>query len=289
MQSLGWIVERSGKTKVFIKKLGPFSLIKIQRPKDLDLSDVDRLARKYRALLVKIEPDINAEHRIPALPAGWLNTEYSADNWPLLPTKSLILDLDSPTLDSLPKDTRYEIRKTQKNSLSLGLSNDCELFYKLLQETMKLGGWSVPIRKEVKNLYQAFQPSNSVLLFAHLRSSSFNVPGSSSSINNPVAACLLIWHKDTAHYMYAATTKEGRRLGAAYLILWKAIQFCKKKKLKYLDLEGVYDERYPKQTKAWLGFTKFKMGWGGKVVQYPGSYTKYYNTIVKLLFRLTGS
>ncbi len=75
--------------------------------------------------------------------------------------------------------------------------------------------------------------------------------------------------------MYAALTKEGRKIGAAYLTLWEAIKFCQKRGLKYLDLEGIYDERYPGSTKNWKGFTAFKLQWGGKIVEYPGSYSKY--------------
>jgi len=75
--------------------------------------------------------------------------------------------------------------------------------------------------------------------------------------------------------MYAANTKRGRGMGAAYFTLWEAIKFCQKKKLKFLDLEGIYDERYPSQTKNWQGFTKFKMGWGGKIREYPGSFSRY--------------
>lgn len=102
----------------------------------------------------------------------------------------------------------------------------------------------------------------------------------------PIAACLLIWEKNTAHYMYAALNQEGRKLWAAYFLMWEAIKFCQNKKMKFLDLEGIYDERYAKLTKNWKGFTKFKMGWGGKVVEYEGAFTKYFNPVAKVLFSI---
>jgi len=251
MESLGWIVDK----RVFIKKLWFTSVVKVQHfSKKVDLS----FLKKYHPFLIKLEPS----HQ-NLVPPG-----FRRDDWPLLPTKTLVLDLKKI---NLPKDTKYEIRKAEKNGLFIKKNSsskrtvlskeeslfDVETFYKMLQETMKIGHWWVPIRKEVTSLWQAFQPSNStILMTAH-------------------SGCLLIWYGDTAHYMYAANTVRGRELGAAYLTLWEAIKFCQKKKLKYLDLEGIYDERYPKQTKNWKGFTKFKLGWGGKVVEYPGSFTKY--------------
>lgn len=235
MKSIGWIVENGA----FIKKLWFTSVVKVQRFSKINLE----FLKKYHPFLIKLEP--LKEIKIPG---------FKKDNWPLLPTKTLVLDLKKI---NLPKDTRYEIRRAEKNRLKTCESMDINTFYKMLQETMKIGRWSVPIQKEVTALYHAFAPNNSAILMT------------------PVSGCLLIWDGDTAHYMYAANTVRGRELGAAYLTLWEAIKFCQRKKLKYLDLEGIYDERYKGSTKNWQGFTKFKMGWGGKIVEYPGSWTKY--------------
>lgn len=246
MESLGWIVENG----VFIKKLWFTSIVKAQRfSKKIDLS----FLKKYHPFLIKLEP-LDSRY-LPCRQAGKIqDPRYKKDNWPLLPTKTTILDLKKI---NLPKDTKYEIRKAEKNGLKIKESKDIELFYKLLQETMKIGHWSVPIQKEVTSLWKAFQPNNSVILMSDY------------------SGCLLIWNGDTAHYMYAALTKKGRELGAAYFTLWEAIKFCQRESLKYLDLEGIYDERRPKDNKKWQGFTKFKMGWGGEVKEYPGSWTKY--------------
>lgn len=232
MRSLGWIVENG----VFIKKLWLTSIVKIQRPEKINLE----ILKKYHPFLIKIEPlkEIN-------LP------KFKKDNWPLLPSKTLLLELADY---KPPKKVRYEIRKAQ--NLQVSISKNPEEFYRMLQKTMAIGHWQVPIKKNVINLWKSFQPDNSIIL------------------QTDHSGCLLVWHEDTAHYMYAALTKEGRKLGAAYTILWAAIKYCQSKKLKYLDLEGIYDERYPKSTKEWKGFTAFKKQWRGKVLEYPGSYTK---------------
>lgn len=243
MESLGWIMEGG----FFIKKLWITSVVKAQHFSEIDLNVI----KKYHPFLVKLEP--LKEIKLPG---------FKKDDWPLLPTKTIILNL---TKIDLPKDTRYEIKKAEKNGLKIKESKDPEAFYAMLLETMKIGHWSVPIRKEVINLYKSFQPNNSSLLLSYYPTNLL-----------PVAGCLLIWGGDTAHYMYAANTAGGRKLSAAYLTLWEAIKFCQKKGLNYLDLEGIYDERYSSQTKNWQGFTKFKMGWGGKTREYPGSYSRFF-------------
>ncbi len=242
MRLIGWQIEKLPGCNIFVRHLPLVSFLsvaKVQRAEKVDLEAIKKISKKHRSILTKIEP----------------LTEISLkkDNWPLLPSKTLILDLKSL---NLPKDTRYEIRKA--DNLKVELSTNIDLFYKLLEETMKIGHWSVPIKKEVKALWQAFQPKNSQILL---------IPN--------LAACLIIWEGNTAHYMYAALTKEGRKVGAAYKLLWETIEFCKTKNIDHLDLEGIYDDRYKSQTKNWQGFTKFKMGWNGREVVYPGSYCLY--------------
>ncbi len=266
MRSLGWKVEKAGQANVFIRHLpiiSRLSVIKVQRPESINFGELDRIAKKHHALFVKLEPNVATNYEL-------LTTDYRKDNWPLLPTKTLVINT-SMKFESLPKDTRYEVRAAEKNGVVVQTSEDIEIFYKLLQETMKIGRWSVPILKEVTNLYQSFQPDSSQLLIAYQNST-------------PVAGCLLIHDKTTAHYMYAASALLGRKLSAAYLVLWEAIKWCQQERLRFLDLEGIYDERFKSHTKDWQGFTKFKEGWSGKVIEYPGSFTKFCNPLAKLLF-----
>lgn len=273
MHSLGWQVEKVDQTSIFIRHLPIFSkwsVIKVQRPEKINFGKLDEIARRHHALFVKAEPNSSLLSTYKEM----TRNGFKKDNWPLLPSKTLVLNLKGLTLENLPKDTRYEIRKAQKNDLRIEKTLDIELFYKLLQETMKIGKWNIPIHHEVVSLWNSFQPGNSQLLFVYCQ-------------ERPIAACLLIWEGEMAHYMYAALNNEGRRHGAAYLLLWEVIQFCQLKKIKYLDFEGIYDDRYAKNTKHWQGFTKFKMGWGGNEMEYSGSYTKYFNFVAKMLFSIS--
>jgi lipid II:glycine glycyltransferase (peptidoglycan interpeptide bridge formation enzyme) len=61
------------------------------------------------------------------------------------------------------------------------------------------------------------------------------------------------------------------------------MRFLKKKGCKLLDLEGIYDPRNP-VTKRWRGFTLFKRGFGGREVEYIGSFVKYPKLWSKILF-----
>ncbi len=239
MHSIGWTIETLPGCNVFVRHLpivSFFSVLKVQRPSTIDLDALRKISKKHHAIISKLEPVSEVQ--------------LKKDSWPLLPTKTRILETN---MQNLPKDTRYEIRKG--DALKVEKSDDINLFYKMLEETMKLGHWSVPIKKEVTALWKSFQPHNSQILL---------IPN--------LAACLIICHEDTAHYMYAALTKEGRKTSAAYKLLWETLQFLSSKGIKHLDLEGVYDERFKSHTKNWLGFTNFKRSWPGTEIEFPGSY-----------------
>jgi lipid II:glycine glycyltransferase (peptidoglycan interpeptide bridge formation enzyme) len=64
-------------------------------------------------------------------------------------------------------------------------------------------------------------------------------------------------------------TKKGKKLFAPTLLVWEALKVSKKRKMKYFDFIGVWDERTPRKNTEWKGFTKFKEGFGGKELYYP--------------------
>lgn len=256
MESLGWIVENG----FFIKKLLFTSIVKAQHYNEIDLEKI----KKYHPFLVKLEP--NHQSLVP--------NGFKPDNWPLIPSKTLVLDLNKININ---KDIRYEIRKAIKSGLpvrlvqGLPLRNELETFIKLWHKNARDRGFWVPLHKEIKNLAIAFN-KNCFLFFANPCHSGESTEGRTTP--ESIAGALILINGQAAHYMYAFSTPEGRKVSAPYLVMWEIIKFLKNKKLKYLDLEGIYDERYPSSTKNWKGFTKFKMQWGGVVKIYPGSYTK---------------
>src|SRR3990167_8358286 len=86
LESQGWVVEKLGNTKVFVRKIPPFGAVaKIQRPAEIPTAaEINRIARKHHALFVKLEPLAVS----PKPLAGFQN-----DSSPNLATKTIILDL----------------------------------------------------------------------------------------------------------------------------------------------------------------------------------------------------
>ena len=104
------------------------------------------------------------------------------------------------------------------------------------------------VTKEMTSLWNNFHPSKADLLLAKNNKGAY------------LAGILLLYHEKTAYYWYASALKEGKKMFAPTLLVWEAVKRVKKRGCKILDFEGVYDERFPKASQSWRGFTKFKEG-----------------------------
>ena len=258
-------------------------MIKIQRPTVLPtVGEIDEIAKKHRALFVKLEPSFAkaTEGLRPSLPHG-----LEPDNWSLSSTRTIHLDLTPSEEDifaKFSKDARYSIRRSQRNGVKSDIrqgffasaQNDGGLkkFYNLLKETGKRKKFWVAPFKDLQAKAEAFK-DKSALIFAYHNS-------------KLVAGALTLFHDQVAYYHHAASNLQGRKLLAPYLIVWEAIRQAKKKGCHTLDLEGIYDPRY----KIYKRFRKigiFKKKFGGREVEYPGSFIRYYNPIIKLIFKST--
>ena len=314
ISQLGWQIEKLGEVKIFIRKLYLVgSVAKIQRSSVIPpIEEIDQIAKKYRALFVKIEPGLNEELGIrtsrfaqePCIRTSSkvMNEGWEADAWPLVPTRTIHIDLsqnEEDIFENFSKDARYSIRRAGRNGVSVchserseeSLTNvrisnklrdpssplapqddNLELFYNLLKETGKRKKFWVAPFKDLKAKVEAFENKSALILAYH-----------NSKL---VAGALILFHDRVAYYHHAASSPKGRKLLAPYLVVWEAIKLAKKKGCHTLDLEGIYDPRY-KIYKRFRSIGVFKKKFGGEEVEYPGSFIRYYNPIIKLIFKLT--
>lgn len=265
MKEIGWRVEKLNGCQIFIRRFPLIgSFIKIQRPNfPIPFKEIAKLAKKYRAFKIIIEPRREITNKWQVLKARFKKYGYKYTNHPYLPTKTIYIDLikkEKEIFQRFSEAKRRGVRRAIKNGVVVKESDDIQSFIKLKSGQFPLLG--ILTKKEIKALWEAFSPKNALLLEA--RSSSDMLGG-----------VLLIFHQGASHYWLAAATKEGKKLFAPTLLAWEAIKISKKRGCKIFDFEGIYDPRFHKATKTWKGFTRFKRGFGGKEIHYPGSFVKY--------------
>ncbi|MDP2649694.1 MAG: peptidoglycan bridge formation glycyltransferase FemA/FemB family protein [bacterium] len=264
MEAIGWKVEKINSTQAFIRPLLFIgSIIKIQRPQNLSFPDIDKLAKKYKAIFVKVEPCNHGNTEI------FRNHGFKKNKSPMLCSKTIQIDLtksEEQILKDMKKDTRYELKKIPKNKITLEETNDLFLFRKFWKEYASFKRWIPPI-SFLQSLKKSFG-KNSIFLLA-------------KQDEKILGGITLILNERTAYYYFAFSSKEGKKSGVPYFLVWEAIKLAKSSKCKAFDFEGIYDERFPNN--SWQGFTHFKKGFGGKEVEFPQPIIKLYNPVLKLI------
>lgn len=257
MQRINWNVEEVDGIQIYIKKF-PFisSVMKIQRPEKLpNLKKLKLLMHKYKTHFVTVEPGTMCK------PPKML---YKKLNDPYIHTKSIVVDLnrsEKEIFDSFSEAKRRAVRRAQKLGVIVSINQDIESFTKLKNKTAGIFLGFLTTRGVTRPLWNTFSPQHAHTVMASL-------PGESN-----MAGILLLIDGVTAYYWMAAATKSGKKAFAPTLCVWEALCFAKKIGCTRLDFEGVYDERYPKRSRDWQGFSKFKEGFGGTPVYYPEPFT----------------
>ncbi|MDD4900933.1 MAG: peptidoglycan bridge formation glycyltransferase FemA/FemB family protein [Patescibacteria group bacterium] len=178
------------------------------------------------------------------------------------PSKTLLLDLVKSSEDELlramhPK-TRYNISLAVKRGVKIitGDKNKFEEFWRLLDQTSDRDKF----RPHGRSYYQTMielGDSPIKLFFAEYK-------------GKLLATALVSYFGDTATYLHGGSADEDRNVMAPYLLQWQAIKLAKAGGQKYYDFHGINEAKWP-------GVTRFKKGFGGFELNYPGTFDMVYD------------
>ena len=82
---------------------------------------------------------------------------------------------------------------------------------------------------------------------------------------------------DTATYLHGGSSAAMKEAMAPYMLHWEAMKIAKSAGMKNYNFGGVASADGPDQ--GWAGITRFKKGFGGFEVSYPGAYDLIYSPI----------
>ena len=173
----------------------------------------------------------------------------------LQPAETLILDLDKGEADLLKdmhQKTRYNIRLAAKKGVTVrqGSNHDFQAFWRLIQATGDRDQFGIHDEKHYQTL---LSNQDFIKLFV------------AEYGNQVIAAGLFAFYVDKVTYLHGASDYQKRDLMAPYLLQWEVIKTAQANAYKYYDFYGISEEKWP-------GVTRFKLGFGGRRVTYPGAY-----------------
>ena len=264
LQNEGWTTIKIRETVFFLRKIFVLgTIIKVQRPENLNVADVFDLAKKHKAFQIIVEPK-NSKQAQQLIKNG-----FKLNKSTYLPSKTLQIDLTAPTktiFSNLKKDARHAVKRGGVYKIKeYSTINEIKKFHESWKKSVKIDRY-VPSLKSLINLKKSFPQKHSLFVASHNISSRI-IGGAIFTVSSHGTSNYI------TYYWYGFTNKEGRTSLSQYSLLYYGILWAKQIGCKLFDFEGIYDTRFP--NKSWLGFTHFKKSFGGKEVEYPGTYSTF--------------
>lgn len=282
--------------QVLFRRYGPISIAYVPRgpllttERELVLSDLtlalDVECRRRRAAAIFVEP----EQPLFGNPAsGGLAMQPSRVLLQPKRTIKVPIDLDDETLLARMKPkTRYNVRLAERRGVTIrqGDRSDLQTFYQMLRETGERDQFGIHTFEYYADMLDMFG-ENAVLLLAEFE-------------QQAAAGVIVVRHGAEAVYMYGASTTNHQRHMPAYLIQFAAMRWARDAGCSVYDLWGIPESDTPPddaqsaggglnvRSGMW-GVFRFKSGFGGEIVEYPGVFERVYMPSVLRLGRLLKS
>ena len=222
---------------------------------ELAMAEIYRYAKQNNCVFVRFRPNLEEtpENRaliesIPSLSASYF---LHAEN-------TVFVDLtqsEEDLLKNMRRQTRYEVRRSEKLKFKVKKSNTPEIlreFHQIQAETAKRQGFIPPRRKDL-NAYAKSFGSDLQIYRATLD-------------GKPVAYGLVLTDALEGDYFEAASTELNYKFPGAYALQWYVMRDLKKQgKLRY-NLWGIAPAG--QKNHKFAGVTTFKTGFGGEKFNY---------------------
>jgi lipid II:glycine glycyltransferase (peptidoglycan interpeptide bridge formation enzyme) len=238
------------------------------------IENISKESKKKGIVFLRMDPaeEIGAENDF--IESGLKYIEGSVQ-----PKDTLVLDLkksEEEILGEMKQKTRYNIRLAEKKGVEIFPEELTEVgfdfFWSLMGETSTRDAIVSHSRDYYyKLLNELREESNDLKAYLYFAKYQENI----------IASNIVLFFGDYAVYLHGASSNEHRNVMAPYLLQWRQIQDAKKRGCSSYDLWGItVDDENPR----WRGITKFKEGFGGRVVRYVGVYEKPINAFVYNLY-----
>jgi peptidoglycan pentaglycine glycine transferase (the first glycine) len=243
--------------------------------------EIDRIARRRRALTIIAEPDQPIDSDLIQ------RVGLVSGAPPIQPSRTVKVALadDDALLNQMHQKTRYNVRLAQRRGVTSRLtpfSNEAlGIFYDLLVDTASRNDFDIHSDAYYREFLRKFD-NNSVLIFAEIE-------------DRPVAGIVVAAFGDEAIYMYGASSTKDRAHGAGFLIQYEAMRWARDQGCRRYDLWGIPAQK-PQSTKVdngdriagttgsdWRGLYEFKTRFGGQVIDYPEPLERRYHPILATL------
>jgi len=228
----------------------------------LFLKKAEEIALRENCVFLRVEPysfpnGITSELKFHTV------TPYSPLSRQFSPMDTQILDIskrdDDLLLEMKPK-WRYNIKLAYRKGVTVRMSNkleDIKTFHEMSVAMHDRGYTPFDIEHYERLLYTLTRGKHIKLYIAEYQ-------------KKPLSMILVTHFGEVATYLHGASSDEYRDFMPNHLAQWEAILDAKRAGCTVYDFWGVAPEN--QEGHSWAGITRFKKGFGGETVHFPGAF-----------------
>ena len=185
---------------------------------------------------------------------------------------------DGELLASFSQEWRRNIKKAEKNEVKVRQASfgDLETFHTLYKETAKRDKFTPRPLNYFKQMWKSLNENSNNLAEMRLYIA--------EQENICHAACLWVRVGKHVWYTYGASSTSGRELRPSNAIQWQMMRDARDAGASIYDMRGIaatLNEKSPL-----FGLLRFKIGTGGKVIQYVGEWDFVLKPLIYKAFRV---
>lgn len=210
------------------------------------------IGEERKSVFIKIEPESDNISQLI------FQEDLRKSSRNIQPYKTVLVDLsksDEELTSLMHHKTRYNINVAKKNNIEIRESKDIDSFLKLLKKSSEHNKFHGHLASYYKSMYDFLSTKEDMDISIQL----------AYLDGKEIAGGIFLGFGDTMHYLHGGMDREYRNLMAPHLLHWEVMQMARSKGYSKYDFWGIDERAYP-------GVTRFKLGWGGQVVEYPGSF-----------------
>lgn len=223
------------------------------------------VGRASRTIAVKLEPRVEADS-----PEVSLFARLRPDPRPIQVGQTRLVDLtdDEALMASFDKDTRYAVRRSQREGVEVRVLTDAsdsapiDELHALVLETQRRAGFPRPPLERYRIAWRGLGGGGRASILEARRGEEL------------LASGMLVVEGDRSFYLFAGSRREEPgepKHYASYLLQWEMMRLARALGSRVHDLWGIAPAGAGPEH-AWHGVGLFKKGFGGREVRWAGTW-----------------
>ena len=231
------------------------------------LAGLREAGRREGAIAVKIEPRTAAG--APELAAfSGQGLRRTPGTLQVGHTRIIELVEDDPLLASFDKDTRYSVRRAEREGVVVRVVSDAAdlraigALHQLVEATQQRAGFALPPLQRYRTAWSALAGAGR----AHILEAMLG--------DELLASGMVVIEGDRSFYLFSGSRREAAgepKRFASYALQWQMMRLARNRGARHHDLWGIAPTGSGPQH-PWHGVGLFKKGFGGREVVWAGSW-----------------